>query len=158
MQKDLFVIIPVYNEEKNIGYVLDNLLKNELFNKDQILVVDNASTDKTKEVINFYGVHYSYEKYKGYGAACKNGVEYIRALPIPPLYIIFMDGDGSDNPQDIPLLFKNLKEKNLNLIIGARKGDKVEKNSLSHIQIFGNTLICRLILFFFIKNLMISAR
>ncbi len=74
------VMIPAYNEEKNLGRCL-TALKNQNFPKEnyEILVVNNASTDKTGEIAKKMGVRLVEEKRKGYGYALKKGFAEARA-------------------------------------------------------------------------------
>ena len=99
MSPKISVIIPAYNEEESLPYVLNDLPQDRLH---QILVVDNRSTDRTSEVARENGATVIYEKRRGYGRACLTGMA---ALESPDI-VVFLDGDYSDYPEEIDLLLK----------------------------------------------------
>ncbi len=106
------VIIPAYNEEANIGDVIDRIQALGL-NLD-ILVVDDASTDKTSEVAKSKGVQVIRHPYnKGNGASVKTGIRKATRE-----YILIIDGDGQHPPEEIPNLLKLLPQ--YELVVGAR--------------------------------------
>lgn len=149
MENDLYVLIPVFNEEETIGGVIQNLIDSSIVGVDKILIIDNGSTDRSKEMIQSFQVHYLLEEKRGYGAACLSGIQYLAKLKNPPQFLLIMDGDGSDHLEDIPRLINELNTHNLDLIIGARYGEGVQQNSLHPLQVFGNKLTCLLIQIFF---------
>lgn len=55
-EKELLIVIPAYNEEKNIGRLLEQLTRPEIFSLADVLVVDDASTDATKDIVKKYGL------------------------------------------------------------------------------------------------------
>lgn len=91
------IIIPVFNEYESIGKVLNDIPK---FLINEIVVVDNGSTDGTEEVAIKHGATVIREPQRGYGVACLKGIDYLKnsgSLSI----IVFMDGDYSDYPEDM---------------------------------------------------------
>ena len=110
--KDAWVIIPGYNEEKNIAKVIE---KTQKFSKN-IVVVDDGSSDKTaenaakaivlKHIVNL-----------GKGAALKTGVEY--AIGQGAKYIIALDADGQHDPAMIPEFLDALED--CDIVFGYRK-------------------------------------
>ena len=133
------VIIPVLNEEASIALVISDIPK-ELVRT--VYVCDNGSTDKSREKAVLAGAVVLIEPDKGYGAACLKGVNHIKAKPLEdhPEILIFLDGDYSDRPAEIPVLIKKLVNENLDLVIGSRVLGKSEKGSLTITQRFGNSL------------------
>src|SRR5690606_23360439 len=91
------VIIPAYNEAESIGLVINEIpsVVNE------VIVVNNNSTDKTAEVAQNAGATVLTESQMGYGYACLKGMEYISTLSEKPEIIVFMDGDYSDYPEEL---------------------------------------------------------
>jgi len=110
---DLSVVIPVFNEEENIGGLLDRI--RAVVGKDaEVIVVDDASTDRTREIAAAKGVRLIHHPYnKGNGAAVKTG---LRAASRP--IVVMMDGDGQHRPEDIPALVIKLDD--YDMAIGAR--------------------------------------
>ena len=136
------VIIPAYNEEKSIGHVIqdipDGLVRN-------ILVCNNNSTDNTKEVAEAAGATVLDENRKGYGSACLKGIAYIDAQEIKPDIVVFLDGDYSDFPEQMPDLIKPIVEDDCEMVIGSRALGNLQKGSMQPQQIFGNWLATTLI-------------
>ena len=96
---DVSVVIPAKNEAQGLALVLPKLTS--VAKGWQIIVVDDGSTDNTKDICLKYGVEVVSHSYsKGNGAAVKAG-----ALKATGDIIVFMDGDGQHNPDDIPKLF-----------------------------------------------------
>ncbi len=145
MQKPIItVIIPAFNEEKSIGKVIDTIPKHIV---DHTIVVSNTSTDNTVEVAKQAGAIVLEEKRKGYGWACLLGIQ--KANELNTEIVVFLDGDYSDYPEEIPDVIAPILEKNVDLVIGSRVLGKREKGSLTPQQIFGNWLATKLILLFY---------
>jgi glycosyltransferase involved in cell wall biosynthesis len=136
------VIIPVFNEEDSIGKVLDEIPPYLVRN---IIVCDNGSTDRTKEVAKNKKAITVTQSIKGYGNACLKGMEYIAKLDIHPDIVVFLDGDYSDFPEEMPELIRPIVEDNKDLVIGSRALGQMEKGSMMPQQIFGNWLATNLI-------------
>lgn len=85
-----------------------------------VVVVDNGSTDSTAQVALDAGAVVVREPRVGYGAACQRAVDHLAALPHPPEVVVFMAGDGSDDPRDIPRLLAPMRKDNAELVIGVR--------------------------------------
>ena len=137
MPKDIAVIIPAYNEEKSIDKVINDLPRDNI---SIIIVVDNNSTDHTAEKAREAGAHVLYEKDQGYGNACLMGISYLKTLEIKPYIIVFIDGDYSDYPQQLPLLTAPIYDEDFDMVIGSRMKGNVEKGALTIQQIVGNKL------------------
>jgi glycosyltransferase involved in cell wall biosynthesis len=131
------VIIPAFNEEQSIGLVVRDIRKEKVRH---IIVVNNNSKDKTREVAESEGAIVLDQPIQGYGAACLKGIEYVNSLPIPPDIVLFMDADYSDHAQEIPLVLKPIEEDKADLVIGSRALGMKEKGSMTGPQIFGNWL------------------
>src|SRR5881409_627660 len=105
------VVIPCHNEEEGVRAVLAQIPALV----DEVLVVDNASTDRTATVAAELGARVVYEARKGYGRAYKTGFAKARGD-----IIITMDGDGTYPPDSIPLLLYVLVEEKLDFITARR--------------------------------------
>ena len=136
------VIIPAYNEENSIAQVINDLPKEKIR---EIIVCNNNSSDRTHEVATDAGATVLLASKQGYGSACLKGMEYIAAKSNPPDIIVFIDGDYSDYPEQLPLLIKPIIEEDMELVIGSRALGNLEKGSMTPQQIFGNWLATTLI-------------
>ena len=92
MDKVVSVIIPAYNEEENIKIVIDIAKKSKLV--DEIIVVDNLSTDKTEEIALENGAKVVKCTIQGKGYAMEEGLKYARND-----IIVYLDGDVVDYPE-----------------------------------------------------------
>lgn len=145
MEKPIItVIIPAYNEEQAIGKVIRDIPQETV---EHIIVVNNNSSDRTAEVASEAGAIVAHEKRKGYGWACLKGIEKCKILKAD--LIIFMDGDYSDYPEEIPKVIAPILENGKDLVIGSRVKGNREKGSLTPQQIFGNWLATKLIRLFY---------
>lgn len=110
---NLEIIIPVYNEEENIAEALKGI-QELLGSACRIIVVDDASADKTVEVARANGVEVIRHPYHlGNGASIKTGLRQARAS-----VVVLMDGDGQHKPEDIPRLLNEIDK--FDMVIGAR--------------------------------------
>lgn len=141
---NISVIIPAFNEEKSIGKVVEAIPKEWV---DQVIVVNNRSTDQTVKVARDAGAIVLTENRMGYGWACLLGIE--KAQELDTEIVVFLDGDFSDYPEEIPQILAPIMENNVDLVIGSRALGKKEKGSLTPQQIFGNWLATRLIRLFY---------
>lgn len=136
------VIIPAYNEEKSIAYVINDIPKDIVRD---IIVCNNNSNDNTRNVALNAGATVQDETRKGYGSACLKGLEYIAGKQIEPDIVVFVDGDYSDYPQQMPDLINPIVNEGMELVIGSRALGTLEKGSMQVQQIFGNWLATTLI-------------
>lgn len=110
---NLEIIIPAYNEEKNIANVI-KAVRETLGLGCRITVVDDASEDKTAEIAKANGAVVIRHPYRmGNGASIKTGLRKTLADTV-----VLMDGDGQHPPQDIPNLLKDMDS--FDMVIGAR--------------------------------------
>ncbi len=142
------VIIPAYNEEKSIPSVLADIPKDWVR---EVLVCNNASTDQTALVAKNNGARVLDQPQKGYGNACLKGIEYLKSQPeaVRPEIVVFLDGDYSDHPEELPLLIKPILEENMDMVIGSRALGDLEAGAMQPQQIFGNWLATNLIRLFY---------
>ncbi len=121
------IIIPAYNEHKTIHQVISNVLKiREKYDFD-IIVVNDGSTDDTREILESFGAqikvinHFSN---KGYGSSLKDGIRNARSE-----YVMFFDSDGQHDAEKIPTFFDKLET--TEMLIGTRTfGDGSPKNRI----------------------------
>jgi glycosyltransferase involved in cell wall biosynthesis len=140
------IIIPAFNEETAIGKVLIEIPV-ELVT--EVIVVDNASTDKTGKVAAENGATVLREKKPGYGNACLKGMNYIAQLSDKTDIVVFLDGDHSDYPDEMVNLVEPIINNVADLVIGSRALGTKEKGSMTPQQIFGNWLATTLMRWFY---------
>lgn len=142
------VIIPVFNESGSIGHVVRDIPAHLV---NEVIVVNNGSTDDTANIASMAGATVLTETEKGYGAACLKGMEYVRAMndDETPDVIVFLDGDYSDYPEEIEQLLLPIQAGTHDMVIGSRALGMKEKGSMTVQQIFGNWLATRMMRWFF---------
>jgi len=132
----IVVIIPVFNEEKNISYVIDSVLTY----CDKIIVVNDASTDSTQNILEQYIneklVIIKNPKNLGIGGATKIGIT--KALELNAEYIIKFDGDGQHSSQDIPKFINYLKRENFDYVKGNRFKSSI--SDMPFVKLLGNLI------------------
>lgn len=139
------VIIPAYNEADSIHLVIKEIPK--IVN--EIIVVDNNSTDSTAEVAIKAGATVLSQPTMGYGNACLKGLEYIANQEVKPEIIVFLDGDYSDYPEELTQIVRPIIEDDIDLVIGTRVKEWREEGAMLPQQIFGNWLATTLMRVFF---------
>ena len=145
MNKTIKVIIPAYNEENAIVKVIQDIPSIV----DEIIVVDNNSSDQTAKNAREAGAKVLTELKRGYGYACLKGMDYIKTLSEKPAIIVFLDGDFSDYPEELTKLIAPIINNNIDFVIGARVSEFREQGSMTSPQIFGNWLATILMSLFF---------
>ena len=138
----LAVIIPALNEEGAIGDVVRTIDRDLV---DEVIVVDNNSSDATAARAREAGALVLPESRRGYGSACLTG---IRAAGGAQLFV-FLDGDGSDDAGEIRAMLELMAERRVELVIGSRLLSAEGRRHLTLLQSFGNALTCTLVRWFF---------
>jgi glycosyltransferase involved in cell wall biosynthesis len=125
------VIIPALNEEEPVAAVVRECLATGL--PDEVIVVDNGSTDRTAERARAAGAKVVAEPRHGYGRACAAG---IGALFPGCEIVVFLDGDGSDCPEFMEQLVEPIIRDDQDFVIGSRTRGKREAGSMNFQQVF----------------------
>jgi glycosyltransferase involved in cell wall biosynthesis len=132
------VVIPTHNEAQAIGRVLADLPSNLVT---EVIVVDSNSSDGTSEIAAKMGARVLHEPRRGYGRACLTGL----ANAQNPDVVVFLDGDYSDRPAELPILLAPIVEGRADITLGSRLGGKSNAGALPWHQAFGNHLAAGLI-------------
>ena len=128
------VVIPALNEEEPIADVVRACLATGL--PDEVIVVDNGSTDRTVERAREAGARVVSAP-RGYGRACAAGV---RAVSPQSEIVVFLDGDGSDCPELMDRLVRPIIDGTADFVIGSRTRGEREKGSMNAQQVFAGYL------------------
>lgn len=131
------VIIPALNEEENIWRVIADIPADVV---DEVIVVDNGSSDGTRKKALSAGAVVVDEPRRGYGSACLRGLEAAAGADV----VVFLDGDYSDYPEEAAALVAKLEE-GYDMVVGSRLIGEREPGALPAHSLFGNWLVCRLI-------------
>jgi glycosyltransferase involved in cell wall biosynthesis len=132
------VIIPTHNEARGIERVLADL-PSDLTT--EVIVVDSNSDDGTPEIAAKMGAIVVQEPRRGYGRACLTGI----ATANSPDIIVFLDGDYSDRPSELPLLLAPIIAGRAEITLGSRLRKGRSRGALPWHQVFGNRFAAGLI-------------
>jgi len=132
------VIIPTHNEARAIGRVLADLPANQVT---EVIVVDSNSSDGTPEIAASMGARVVQEPRRGYGRACLTGL----AATDSPDIVVFLDGDYSDRPSELPILLEPIIQGDADITLGSRLRQQRIRAALPWHQVFGNRLAAGLI-------------
>jgi len=136
----IVVVIPALNEEASIGNVLDRIPKYI----DQVVVVNDGSTDRTRDIALSKGaIVVDHKQNKGLGLAFKSGLQ--RVLELDADVMVNMDADGQFNPDDIISLIVPIIEKKADFVTASRFKDPALWPEMSKIKFWGNNMMSRLI-------------
>lgn len=134
------IIIPALNEEAAIAGVVEGVR----YQVDRVIVVDNGSTDRTADFARAAGADVVTASPHGYGRACLTGVTAAGDADL----LIFMDGDGADDPRDLPYLIAPILSGAADFVIGSRARGASQIGALTLPQRWGNALAAGLMKLF----------
>ncbi len=146
MKPIIDVIIPAYNEEESIAKVIRDIPMDWVR---EVIVCNNNSSDNTAEVAESAGATVVFQPIPGYGSACLKGMEHVAAKQDTPDILVYLDGDYSDHPEELPMLIQPIMEEEIDLVIGSRAMGHLEKGAMMPQQVFGNWLATNLIRLFY---------
>lgn len=125
------IIIPCYNEEEGIAYVLKHLpqkMLNEFGFDLEVIVVDNNSQDKTAEVAKKGGAKVIHEKKKGKGNALRTG---LREVHPESLYVVIVDGDDTYKGHEVLRMVEPLHHNFCDIVVGSRLSGRIQDDAFS---------------------------
>jgi glycosyltransferase involved in cell wall biosynthesis len=131
------VVIPALNEAESIGAVITALPRHLV---DRIIVADGGSTDGTPQIARAAGAEVIVVG-PGYGRACLAGAEAATDISV----LVFMDGDGADDPSAIGEMVSALRSGSYDFVVGSRTRGKREASSMAGHQILAGIVIGQLI-------------
>jgi glycosyltransferase involved in cell wall biosynthesis len=135
MKPFVSVIVAALNEEAAIGKVVKEVPR---LIADEIIVVDNGSTDQTAEVAEAAGARIVEEPRRGYGRAFRAG---LRAVAPECEIVVFVDGDGSDYPEMMGRLVDPILEGTHDFVISSRTRGRRERGSMNWHQVFAGYMV-----------------
>ncbi|AFS49677.1 glycosyltransferase group 2 [alpha proteobacterium HIMB59] len=138
---DVLVAIPIYNEEKYIGKLLNQLIK--LFK--HIIVIDNGSIDNSVNICKNFDITIIHHPINiGKAESMKTAAMYSQTLNYIK-YIAYIDGDLQHDPFDLLEMYYYVVENNYDVVVGSRSFDK----NMPLVRIIGNKLYSYLCLILF---------
>ena len=135
--KRIAIIIPALNEARSITKVIKHIPGYV----DEIVVVDNGSTDQTDVMARAAGARVVYQSVRGYGAACLAGIRTLRNVDV----VGFVDGDYSDYPDDLRKLLEPVAGGEYDFAMGQRECEDSNIVAIPMHQKLGNWFACHLI-------------
>ena len=141
-QANISVIIPAFNEEASLPKVIGDLPCAII---QEIIVVDNASTDDTASVARQLGCTVVSELQRGYGRACLAGIS---ALNPQTEIVVFIDGDHSDHGEQLEKIVEPIIAQGYDFVIGSRALGVKESGAMTPQAHYGNKLACFLMKLF----------
>jgi glycosyltransferase involved in cell wall biosynthesis len=135
------VVIPAFNEERVVGDVVSSIPRPPV---ERVVVADNNSRDRTAAVAAAAGAIVVPAPRQGYGSACLAGLGWLREHQ-PPDVVAFLDADGSDFAEELPLLLQPIDGERADLVIGSRTLGRREPGALLPQARAGNLVACALI-------------
>jgi len=139
---NIAVIIPAFNEEASLPKVIGDLPRPMI---QEIIVVDNASTDNTAEVARQLGCTVVSEFQRGYGQACLAGIS---ALNPQTEIVVFIDGDHSDHGEQLEKIVELIIAQGYDFVIGSRALGVREPGAMTPQAYYGNKFACFLMKLF----------
>lgn len=142
------IIVPAKNEEKNLPFVfakLQHVLKK--LGRSEVIVVDGHSTDRTRKIAREFGFQVVTDHSKGKGDAIRVGAGHAHGD-----ILVFIDADGSHDPNDIKKLLGPILYQNMDHVSGSRMlggSEELYKNVGQAIRLWGSTLITLLVNYHF---------
>ena len=129
------VVIPAKNEGRSLPSIICGTMKYA----DEVIVIDGRSTDDTNKIAKKYGVKVFMDNGQGKGAAIKLGI-----AKASKDILVFIDADGSHDPDDIPKLLKPINDDDIDLVIGSRTrggSDELHGDFEKFIRMIGSDII-----------------
>jgi len=147
--KQVSIIFPALNEEETIGKIIDEVPVEDIEERGyraEIIVVDNGSTDKTREVAEAKGARVVAEPNRGKGRAIRTAFESVSGD-----FVFMLDADFTYPATYIPQMLE-LLEGGYDVVLGSRLKGQIEQGAMSRFNLVGNHLLA------FLANLLYGTR
>jgi len=134
-KRKVSIVIPTKNEAKTVKTVIKKCQKYA----SQVIVIDGHSTDQTQRIVKSLGVQLILDNKKGKGAAMRKSMDYVNND-----VVVFIDADGSHDPNDIPKLVKPILQKKADYVIASRMlggSDELHGSLGKFIRLIGSEII-----------------
>jgi glycosyltransferase involved in cell wall biosynthesis len=144
-QKKITVLIPCYNEGEGIGDVIRKFPMDKITAANyslEIVIIDNASTDRTGEIARSLGATVLYEPKKGKGNAMRKG---FYSISEDTDFVVMLDGDDTYRSEEILRLVEPLDSCFCNVVIGSRLFGRIQPGSMTSFNRFGNLIFSLLV-------------
>ena len=142
---DVLVMVPTLNEEVGIRRALEDMPEGLA-----VLVVDGGSTDRTIDVAKQYQATPIRQRFgRGKGCGVRTGMEYFLSTDHDVLCMI--DGDGSNDPRELPKMIEVLEDRNADVVLGSRLRGRREKGAMGPLTILSNLIVSLLLGLRFLK-------
>lgn len=144
---ELSIIVPCHNEEKNVGAVLKKI-RDVVKSDVEIIVVDDGSTDNTAGVGMENGAKViRHSSKQGKGVSIRDGIALAKNE-----VVLFLDGDGQDDPKDIANLLQAINH-GADFVIGSRWLGELREGAISKLNYFATSMITTIINLLFNSNI-----
>jgi len=140
-EKEICIVIPALNEEETIGRVIDEIPKEQMEERGyrvETIVVDNDSTDRTKQIAEEKGVQVILEPRRGKGRAISAAFRSINKE-----FVFILDADYTYPATYIPEMLQVLEE-GYDVVLGSRLRGQIEKEAMTRFNLVGNHLLALL--------------
>ena len=134
------IVIPVYNEARNLGILVPKIYKELKNMKFELIIVDDNSNDGTSKILKKFQKknfkHIIRKKERDLSKSCIEGFRKTSSKNI-----IVMDGDLQHKPSDIKKFLSNFYKYNPDIIVGTRDLFKVKKHNLNFLRLFASRIL-----------------
>lgn len=128
-KEKIAILIPCYNEEQGIAKVMDNIPHHTLDKhglEPKVIVIDNNSSDRTREIAESKGAHIIFEEAKGKGNAVRKAFNCIEN---DTAYVVMLDGDNTYDAREMLRLVEPITSGFCDVVVGSRLGGKITKKA-----------------------------
>lgn len=152
-REKITILIPCYNEEQGIAKVIDSIPYHTLDKygfEAKVIVIDNNSSDQTREIAESKGAHVIFEPAKGKGNAIRRGFSCIDS---DTAYVVMLDGDNTYDAREMLRLIEPITSGFCDVVVGSRLGGKVTKNAFKAQNRLANWVYTFLVRSFYAANI-----
>jgi glycosyltransferase involved in cell wall biosynthesis len=154
MKKEtITILIPCHNEEQGIAKVIDNIPYHTLDKhgfEAKVIVIDNNSSDRTREIAESKGAQVIFEPAKGKGNAMRKGFNCVDS---DTAYVVMLDGDNTYDAREMLRLIEPIKSGFCDVVVGSRLGGKVTKKAFKMQNRLANWIYTFLVRSFYGANI-----